>query len=91
MKSLDQTAQTYADDARAEIAALRAKVDMLVQNRVTPAFNAMAQEAETLAHNATDTMKAQATRLTEGVKDQPVLALGIAAAVGFMLATLVRR
>jgi ElaB/YqjD/DUF883 family membrane-anchored ribosome-binding protein len=91
MNAINDTAQTYADDARAEIAALRAKVDMLVQNRVNPALHAMAQEAETMAHSAADTMKAQATRLTDGVKDQPVMALGIAAAIGFMLATLVRR
>ena len=91
MSSLDNAANAYADDARAEIAALRAKVDALMESRVTPALNAMAQEAGTLAHDASEGIKAQAGRLTDGIKEQPVMALGIAAALGFMLATLVRR
>ncbi len=91
MNDINNAAQNYADDARAEIAALREKVDYLMNKRVSPALANLAHDAEAIAQNASDTVKAQATRLTDNVKEQPIMALGIAAAVGFMLATLVRR
>jgi ElaB/YqjD/DUF883 family membrane-anchored ribosome-binding protein len=91
MSRISDTAEGYGEDARAEIAALRAKVEALVQDRVTPALDALVHEAEGAAQCASNSMKAQATRLTDGVKEQPMLSIALAAAAGFALAALVRR
>jgi ElaB/YqjD/DUF883 family membrane-anchored ribosome-binding protein len=81
----------YANDAHAEIAALREKVELLMQNRVTPAVSALADQAEAAAHAASDTVRHQVNRLSGTVRDQPLAALGVAALAGFVLAALMRR
>jgi len=91
MNAINDSAERYADDARAEIAQLREKVETLMQTRVTPALSALAGEAEAAAHAASDSVKAQATRLSDTIKAQPLTALGIAALAGFVIAALVRR
>jgi ElaB/YqjD/DUF883 family membrane-anchored ribosome-binding protein len=82
---------TYGTDAQAEIAALREKVDALMQNRVAPAVSAMADQAQAAAQAATDTVRHQMNRLSDTVREQPLTALGVAALAGFVLAALVRR
>ena len=81
----------YGNDAHAEIAALREKVDMLMQNRVAPAVSAIADQAEAAAHAASDTVRHQVNRLSETVRQQPLTAIGVAALAGFVLAALMRR
>jgi len=81
----------YGNDAHAEIAALREKVDMLMQNRVAPAVSAIADQAEAAAHAASDTVRHQVNRLSETVREQPLTAIGVAALAGFVLAALMRR
>ncbi len=91
MSSYHETNAGYASDARAEIAELREKVETLMQTRVAPALSALSGEAQAVAQAATDTAKEQVTRLSDTVKDQPLAAIGIAAAAGFVLAMLYRR
>jgi ElaB/YqjD/DUF883 family membrane-anchored ribosome-binding protein len=81
----------YGNDAQAEIAALREKVDMLMQNRVGPAVSALADEAQAAAQASIDTARHQLHRLTDTVREQPLTALGVAALAGFVLAALMRR
>lgn len=81
----------YGNDAHAEIAALREKVDMLMQNRVAPAVSALADQAEAAAHAASDTVRHQVNRLSDTVRAQPLTAIGVAALAGFVLAALMRR
>ena len=82
-------------NADAEIAALRSKVDELIQNRVAPAVAAVADQvqagAQAAAQAASDTVRQQVTRLSDRVRAQPLTALGIAALAGFVLAALARR
>ena len=52
MNTHNETATGYAADARAEIQELRAKVEALMQNRVTPALSALACEAQAAAQAA---------------------------------------
>jgi ElaB/YqjD/DUF883 family membrane-anchored ribosome-binding protein len=86
-----ETNNPYATDTNAEIAALREKVDALMQNRVAPAMSALADEAQAAAQAATDTVRNQMNRLTDKVREQPLTALGVAALAGFVLAALIRR
>jgi len=81
----------YGSDAQAEIAALREKVDMLMQNRVGPAVSALADEAQAAAQASLDTARHQINRLGDTVREQPLTALGVAALAGFVLAALIRR
>ncbi len=91
MNTHNETATGYAADARAEINELREKVEALMRNNVTPALSALACDAQAAAQAATNKAKEQVSRLSESVKEQPLAAIGIAAAAGFVLAMLYRR
>ena len=80
-----------ADEANPEIAHLREKVEMLMNERVTPALGAVADHAQTVVRNASSEFRQQTTRLLETVQQQPLTAIAIAAAAGFVFANLTRR
>jgi len=80
-----------ADEANPEIAHLREKVEMLMNERVTPALGAVADHAQTVVRNASSEFRQQTTRLSETVQQQPLTAIAIAAAAGFVFANLTRR
>lgn len=82
---------TIAADASDEIARLREKVEMLMNERVTPAVSAVAAEVEAAATSACNTVRGQADRLEGAVKEQPFVAIGLAALAGFLVASLIRR
>jgi len=84
-------ARRYGDDAQSELAALRAKVEHLMSERVTPALSDAASRAEAAANAGYAQVKDQAERVSGRVKEQPLAALGIAALAGFVLAALIRR
>ncbi len=62
------------DDAQDQIAALRDQVETLMRERVNPAFQ-----------QARDSVQDQAEVLSDRVREQPLIALAVAAAVGFLL------
>ena len=80
-----------ADEANPEIAHLREKVEMLMNERVTPALGAVADHAQTVVRNASSEFRQQTTRLSETVQQQPLTAIAIAVAAGIVLANLTRR
>lgn len=84
-------ARKYGDDAQSEIAALRAKVEHLMSERVTPALSDAASRAEAAANAGYAQVRDGAERVGERVREQPLAALGIAALAGFVLASLLRR
>jgi ElaB/YqjD/DUF883 family membrane-anchored ribosome-binding protein len=84
-------ARRYGDDAQSEIAALRAKVEHLMSERVTPALSDAASRAEAAANAGYAQVRDGAERVGERVREQPLAALGIAALAGFVLASLIRR
>ena len=84
-------AKLLADEANPELAHLREKVEMLMNECVTPALGAMADHAQTVARNASSEIRQQTARLSETVQQQPLTAIAIAAAAGFVLANLARR
>ncbi len=82
---------SYTADAKEELARLREKVETLMKDHVTPAIGAAADQAEQAARATRDTLRDSAERMSETVRAQPLTAIGIAVAAGFVLAALARR
>ena len=70
-----------ADDAMAQIAMLREQVEALMRDHVTPALNA----AGATAQDAVGTVREKAEMVSGKVREQPLTALLIVAAAGFLL------
>ena len=73
------------DDATAQIARLREQVETLMRDRVAPAVADAAGRAESAIYGAADSMRGQVETVSGKVREQPLIALAIAAAVGFLL------
>jgi len=78
-------------DTHAEIAALRAKIETLMNDRVAPAVARVADRAEAAAHHATDTLRDQTERLSAAIREKPLTAVGLAALAGYVFAVMCRR
>ncbi|HEY4252783.1 MAG TPA: hypothetical protein VGM87_16345 [Roseomonas sp.] len=91
----EETVQAIAAEAggvaSAEIAALRAKVEQLMTERITPALASAADRAEHAAESTIAGIRDQANRLSGQVQEKPIAALGLAALAGFVAALLIRR
>jgi ElaB/YqjD/DUF883 family membrane-anchored ribosome-binding protein len=85
MASFTETAANRAEDATSQIARLREQVEALMRDRVTPAVAGAAGRAESAMHTAADKMRGQAETVSSKVREQPLVAILIAAAVGFVL------
>ncbi len=79
-----------ADDAQAQIAALRKQVNQLMEDRVTPAVNDAASRATQAVQQATDYTREQAGAVAEQVRGSPLLAIALAGAVGYVLGRFIR-
>ncbi len=73
-----------SDNARDEIRSLREQVNQLMQERVNPAFSDASQRASDVASRARAYTEDGAEMVSERVRDQPLIAIGVAAAVGFL-------
>jgi ElaB/YqjD/DUF883 family membrane-anchored ribosome-binding protein len=73
------------DDANAQIAHLRAQVEALMNDRVTPAVTEMAGCAEDAVNRAASMVRDQTQTLTAHVRDQPLISVLLAAGVGYLL------
>lgn len=80
--------QRLSDDARAELAHLRAQVERLMQERVTPALAGAADTAEDYARRARETIEEQAYAISDTVRERPLLTVAIAAAAGYLIGRL---
>ena len=78
------------DDATAQIARLREQVEALMKERVTPAVADMASRAEQAVYGAGTAARDQAEALSSRVREQPLMAVLIAAAVGFVVGRVTR-
>jgi ElaB/YqjD/DUF883 family membrane-anchored ribosome-binding protein len=78
------------DDAQAQIARLREQVEALMKDRVTPAVADFAGRAESAVHVASDAVRDQAHNVSGRVKDQPLIAIMIAAAIGWVVGRMMR-
>jgi ElaB/YqjD/DUF883 family membrane-anchored ribosome-binding protein len=74
------------EDAAEQIAKLREQVEILMRERITPALADVAGRAET----AMGAVKDQAEAISGRVRDQPLVAVLVAVAVGFALGRVLR-
>ena len=84
--SMNDTAQ----DAKEQIAQLRDQVQTLMSERVTPALANAAGTAQDYARQAKGVYDDQAEMLSERVRESPIVAIAIAAGVGYLLGRIVR-
>jgi ElaB/YqjD/DUF883 family membrane-anchored ribosome-binding protein len=78
------------DDAQAQIVRLREQVEALMKDRVTPAVADFAGRAESAVNTASNTVRDQAQAVSGRVKDQPLIAIMIAAAAGWLIGRVMR-
>jgi ElaB/YqjD/DUF883 family membrane-anchored ribosome-binding protein len=79
-----------AQDTHVQIARLREQVETLMKDRVTPALADAAGRAESAVYGAAGVVRDQADAVSGKVREQPLLAVLIAAAVGFALGRTIR-
>jgi ElaB/YqjD/DUF883 family membrane-anchored ribosome-binding protein len=84
MTETDQ-ARSRLDDATAQIARLREQVEALMKERVTPAVADIAGRAEQAVYGATSAARDQAEAVSNRVREQPLTAVLIAVAVGYLI------
>jgi ElaB/YqjD/DUF883 family membrane-anchored ribosome-binding protein len=89
-KKVSDKVKDVSDDTQDQIQSLRAQVEQLLTQHVTPAIADVAGKAETAVHTARDATNAQVETVSAQVRDQPIIAIGIAAAVGYLLGRIAR-
>jgi ElaB/YqjD/DUF883 family membrane-anchored ribosome-binding protein len=89
MRSMDSMSDR-ANDAKEQIARLREQVEMLMRDRVTPTLADAAGRVEGYARSAQDLAREQAEALTGRVREQPLIAILVAAGVGYLIGRIVR-
>ncbi len=82
------------DDAQAQIAQLRAQVESLLKDRVSPAMSNLMDQtgsaAKNVANTASDQMREGTEVLRGRVKTQPLVSILVAAAVGWVIGRVMR-
>lgn len=84
------TMNDAAQDAKEQIAQLRDQVQTLMSERVTPALANAAGQAEDYVRQAKGMYDDQSEMLSERVRESPIIAILIAAGVGYMLGRIAR-
>ncbi len=79
-----------ADSADEQIAKLRAQVEALMNDRVTPMVANAAGRAESAVHSAAGAVRHQADAISGQVREQPLLAVLLAAGIGVVVGRLLR-
>ena len=79
-----------AQDTHVQIARLREQFEALMKDRVTPALADAAGRAESAMYGAAGVVRDQADAVSGKVREQPLLAILIAAAVGYALGRTIR-
>lgn len=88
--ALSSEASRRLEDTQAQIARLRAEVESLMKERVTPAVAGFADQAQDVYSNARQVVSQQSDVVSGKVKNQPLLAIAIAAAVGWIVGRVMR-
>jgi ElaB/YqjD/DUF883 family membrane-anchored ribosome-binding protein len=78
------------DDTVRQLRQLREQVNDLMEERVSPVLSDAADRATSAAKRARAYTSDQADYVGERVRDQPLIAIGVAAAVGYALGRLTR-
>ena len=84
----EASATKVGDDAKDELAKLRAQVERLMEERVTPALAGAADQVQDYATRARETIEDQADAISDTVRERPLTAVAIAAAAGYLIGRL---
>ena len=88
--ALSRDTARQLEDTQAQVARLRQEVENLMRDRVTPAVSGIASQAQDAYSNARRVVSDQSEMVTNRVKSQPLLAILIAAAVGWVIGRVMR-
>jgi ElaB/YqjD/DUF883 family membrane-anchored ribosome-binding protein len=88
--TLSSDASRRLEDTQTQIARLRAEVESLMKERVTPAVSGLAGQAQDAYSNARRIVGDQSDMVSGRVKSQPLLAIAIAAAIGWVIGRVMR-
>ena len=72
-------------DAKDQIRQLRAQVEQLMSERVTPALSNAAGYAQDYTHRARELTSEGADAVSDKVRDQPLVAILVAAGIGYLV------
>lgn len=81
-------ARDFSEDAQGEITRLRGEVERLMRDRVSPALSDAADTAGDYAQRAKDVAVRQSEQAVEVIKENPLVTVGLVAAVAFLLGRL---
>lgn len=84
-EEMTTTGTRLPEDAHAELARLRAQVERLMQDRVTPALGSAAATVEDVGRRARATIEENAGALSATVRERPLLAIGLAVLGGWLV------
>ena len=84
--NLNQASQ----DAKEQIAQLREQVQTLMNERVAPALSHAAESAQQYASQAREVYDDQTEMLSERVRESPIMAILVAAGVGYVIGRIAR-
>lgn len=79
-----------SQDAKEQIAQLREQVQTLMNDRVAPALSQAADTAHQYASQAREVYDDQTEMLSERVRESPILAILVAAGVGYIIGRIAR-
>lgn len=86
----DSTASHRGDDARAELARLWAQMEDIVDRRLRPAARDASRDARDYLEDGREVALDAAWRMREAARAHPLMAVGIAVAATWMVASLMR-
>lgn len=87
---ISDKADELQGSAQEQIAQLRAQVEQLMSERVTPALANAAGQVEDYARQARDMANDQAEQFSEKVREAPLVSVLIAAGVGYLVGRIAR-
>lgn len=88
---ISTAARDTLETARGEIAALRAQVESLMADKVSPALSHVADQARDTAKAAADAVQRQTHAAADTIRAQPFAAIGAAALIGIAVGLILRR
>jgi ElaB/YqjD/DUF883 family membrane-anchored ribosome-binding protein len=89
-KKVSDKVKDVSGDTQDQLQSLREQVEQLLNDRVTPAIAGAAGKAENAVHSAKDLTNTQVENVSAQVRSQPLIAIGIAAGVGYLLGRIAR-
>ena len=88
--AVSDKAKDVVQDTQEQLQSLRAQVEQLLNERVTPALADAAGRAESAVSNARDLTNTQVAAVSDKVRHQPLIAIAISTVVGYLLGRISR-